>query len=95
MTGGYGGEWEWLSSAEVWDPETSEFTPTGDLAEARWEHGVVLLPDGRALIVGGAETITPRTLLEVWDPETDSFAPAGELEQCRGSRWGAVGGCFI
>ncbi len=65
-----------LASAEIWDPATGSFEPTGSLAEGRDFHTATLLPDGRVLIVGGRGGLHPA---EVWDPATGSFSPAGSL----------------
>ena len=49
-----------LASAEVWDPTTASFSPTGSPAEAQGGTATVL-PDGRVLFVGDASA-------EVWEP---------------------------
>ena len=71
--------------AEVWDPRTRSFSPTGSLAQARERHTATLLADGRVLIVGGYswDSATGHTLAsaEVWDPITEAFSPAGTLSE--------------
>ena len=42
-----------LASAEVWDPATRAFTPTGSMHVSRVGHAAALLHDGRVLVVGG------------------------------------------
>jgi hypothetical protein len=42
-----------LSSAEIFDPATGLFTPTGDLGTARKGHTANALGDGRILLTGG------------------------------------------
>jgi Kelch motif protein len=44
------------ASAELYDPATRSFSPAGDMHEARFKltHAIVMLPDGRVLVAGGA-----------------------------------------
>lgn len=75
-----------MSSAEIWDPETETFGPTGSLAEARAQHTATLLADGRVLVVGGrGSTLSTGTLstAEVWDPATGTFSSTGSLDGAR------------
>ena len=74
-----------LASAEIWDPATETFSPTGSLALARANPGAVLLADGRVLVLGGdsgAEEMTDTT--EIWDPAAGTFGPGPTLTQPRG-----------
>jgi hypothetical protein len=72
-----------LGSAEVWDPASETFSPTGALAEARYVHTATLLPDGRVLVIGGFlfgdSEFETRASAEIWDPATEVFSDAGWL----------------
>lgn len=72
----------YLRSAELFDPATGKFTPTGSLLTARASHTATLLPDGRVVIVGGDHGIRDASFVataEIYDPATGQFKPAGGL----------------
>jgi hypothetical protein len=64
-----------ISSAEVYDPATGAFAPTGDMVSSRFGHTATLLTDGTALIAGGTANRTgaPGALAEIYTPA--SVAP--------------------
>jgi len=53
VAGGFGPSGR-LASAEVYDPDTGVWSPTGPLASARVRHTATLLPSGEVLVSGGA-----------------------------------------
>ncbi len=76
---GYTGD---LSSAELYDPATGSFKPTGSMVEG-WGDSAVALKDGRVLVLGeirnlpiGTMPIT-RPSAEMYDPRTATFSVTG------------------
>jgi hypothetical protein len=65
-----------LASAEVYDPNTGAFTPTGNMVTLRGLHAATLLADGRVLVVGCAIPCNS-AIAEVYDPASGTFSDAG------------------
>ena len=73
-------------TAEVFDPATGTFSPTGDMSVTRSNHSAIALNDGRVLVLGG----NGRNSAEVYDPSDGTFAPVGDMEVAHGLGHAAV-----
>lgn len=60
-------------SAELYDPTSGTFSPTGSMSEGRSGHTATLLADGTVLVTGTDSTA------ELFSPGTGSFSGVGEL----------------
>jgi hypothetical protein len=69
-------------TAEVYDPGTGLFQPTGSLVTARGLHTATLLADGRVLVTGGFVAVDGSTTAsaEIYDPSTGRFSPADGMQ---------------
>src|SRR5262249_53304457 len=64
-----------VAMAELYDPLSNAWEPTGDLHEGRYEHTATLLPDGRVLVAGGIGTgLQGLGSAELFDPTTGSWS---------------------
>jgi acyl CoA:acetate/3-ketoacid CoA transferase alpha subunit len=85
-----GQEWHSLAEAELFDPESGQFTPLPPMRHLRDRPTLSLLPDGRVLVAGGKDdesTEKPREA-EIFDPARvaagqNPFLPAASLQQDR------------
>jgi hypothetical protein len=92
IAGGYGpldgSTYGYLASAELYNPATGTFTPTGSLNTARYSHTATLLTNGMVLIAGGYGPLGGSThgylaSAELYNPATGIFAPTGSLNTGR------------
>jgi hypothetical protein len=83
-----------LDTAELFDPMTGTFSPTGSMTVARMNHTTTSLPDGRVLVAGGggpagtgnpggAGGVPGLASAELYDPASGKFTATGRMVSAR------------
>jgi large repetitive protein len=72
-------------TAEVFDPATNKFTPTGSMSSPRDYVTAVTLSDGRVLVAGGYDGTGNLSSSDIYDPDLGTFSPGPHLDAERSS----------
>jgi len=73
---GFGG---YFNSAEIYDPDTNTFSPTGSMGEDRADLVMSQTSDGKVLAAGGYDGLQVLASAEIYDPAAGTFSPTGSL----------------
>jgi hypothetical protein len=86
VAGGQGSSSVYLSSAELYDPATHVWAPTGALATTRSRHTATLLDSGQVLVAGGRMGSSFSSILstaELYDPTVGTWRAAPSMSRKR------------
>ena len=85
VAGGSDGTGKALATAEIYDPNTGQWTLTGSMLAARFGLTLSTLADGHVLAVGGYSSASSPALAsaELYDPKTGHWAATGPLAEGR------------
>jgi len=80
-----------VASAELYDPATGQFMPTGTMSTPRENHSATWLSPsvvsgslaGNVLVAGGDDANAPSDSAEVFNPQTAAFSPVGAMTTAR------------
>jgi N-acetylneuraminic acid mutarotase len=84
-----------LSSAELYDPLTNTWTPTGNMTYPRVFHTASVLPNGNVLVAGGMNihvesNVTFILSAELYDPVTGNWTLTGNITHPRAQHTSSV-----
>ena len=72
------------NTAELYDPATGTWTPTGNLNVTRTWHSAARLRNGKVIVVGGWDGSSLLNTAELYNPETGTWSLTGSLNTPRG-----------
>jgi len=85
VVGGEGPTGAAVATAELYDPASGTWAPTGSLRIARNAHTATLLPDGEVLVTGGLGFSGDLASAELYDPTNGTWTATASLATARDS----------
>lgn len=83
VVGGSGEAGVLQPTAELFDPASGRWEPTGSLRQARSTFTTTLLPSGKVLVVGGQGGLVELATAELYDPASGTWSDAGTIGEIR------------
>ena len=94
VTGGIDGAYNYLATAELYDPAAQRFTTIASMVSPRASHTATELANGQVLIAGGvacsAGECAELASAEIFDPQSQQFFPTGSMANARASHTATV-----
>ena len=87
IAGGEDANFNLLSSAELHNPATGTFSPTGSMTTPRVGQSATVLTDGQVLVAGGTGATAAA---ELYNPATGRFTATGSMSNPRGTSTGTL-----
>ena len=78
-----GGAWTRLRSAEIFDPDTGEWTEVASMSTERYSFSMIVLPNGEVLAVGSSDGSRCVATAELYNPCTNEWRDAGSMSVAR------------